>query len=101
MPSPVAADRRTRPPLFTMAILLPGLILWALPVRQTGVAGSGTEASCGGEPLSGCTVFTAAKGKKVFFGGNDDWITPDSYYSTSQWCWTWPRKSPLCVPGGR
>ena len=29
---------------------------------------------------SGCTVFTIAKGDKVFFGGNDDYIDPDSYY---------------------
>ena len=29
---------------------------------------------------SGCTVFTVSKGDKVFFGGNDDYINPDSYY---------------------
>ncbi len=29
---------------------------------------------------SGCTVFTIAKGESVFFGGNDDYINPDSYY---------------------
>ncbi|HUV01686.1 MAG TPA: hypothetical protein VMW32_12045 [Bacteroidales bacterium] len=29
---------------------------------------------------SGCTVFTIAKGGHVFFGGNDDYINPDSYY---------------------
>lgn len=29
---------------------------------------------------SGCTVFTIAKDGKVFFGGNDDYINPDSYY---------------------
>jgi hypothetical protein len=28
----------------------------------------------------GCTVFTVAKGGRVFFGGNDDYINPDSYY---------------------
>jgi len=28
----------------------------------------------------GCTVFTVSKGKQVFFGGNDDYINPDSYY---------------------
>jgi hypothetical protein len=27
-----------------------------------------------------CTVFTVAKGGHVFFGGNDDYINPDSYY---------------------
>lgn len=29
---------------------------------------------------SGCTVITIARGGKVFFGGNDDYIDPDSYY---------------------
>lgn len=29
---------------------------------------------------SGCTVFTIAKGDNIFFGGNDDYINPDSYY---------------------
>lgn len=27
-----------------------------------------------------CSVFTLAKGEQVFFGGNDDFINPDSYY---------------------
>jgi hypothetical protein len=25
-------------------------------------------------------VFTIARGERVFFGGNDDYINPDSYY---------------------
>jgi len=29
---------------------------------------------------SGCTVITVSKGENVFFGGNDDYINPDSYY---------------------
>lgn len=29
---------------------------------------------------SDCTVFTISKGGSVFFGGNDDYINPDSYY---------------------
>ncbi len=29
---------------------------------------------------SGCTVITISKGDSVFFGGNDDYINPDSYY---------------------
>jgi hypothetical protein len=33
-----------------------------------------------GSPSSGCTVFTVSKGDQVFFGGNDDYINPDSYY---------------------
>lgn len=36
--------------------------------------------SCGGDPPSGCTVFTVSKGDRVFFGGNDDYNNPDSYY---------------------
>ena len=31
-------------------------------------------------PGSGCTVITISKGDSVFFGGNDDFINPDSYY---------------------
>jgi len=40
------------------------------------VAGS----ACGGDLPTRCTVFTVSKGGKVFFGGNDDYINPDSYY---------------------
>jgi len=29
---------------------------------------------------SGCTVITIAKGDRIFFAGNDDYINPDSYY---------------------
>ena len=29
---------------------------------------------------SGCTVITLVKGESVWFGGNDDYIHPDSYY---------------------
>ncbi len=29
---------------------------------------------------SGCSVITISKGDSVFFGGNDDYINPDSYY---------------------
>ena len=29
---------------------------------------------------AGCTVITISKGDSVFFGGNDDFINPDSYY---------------------
>jgi hypothetical protein len=38
------------------------------------------QPSCGGEPPSGCSVFTVAKDDRVFFGGNDDYIHPDSTY---------------------
>jgi len=36
--------------------------------------------ACSGLISSGCTVFTVSKGDQVFFGGNDDYINPDSYY---------------------
>ena len=35
--------------------------------------------ACSGSS-SGCTIFTISKGDQVFFGGNDDYINPDSYY---------------------
>ncbi|MFC1921719.1 hypothetical protein ACFLY4_00380 [Chloroflexota bacterium] len=35
---------------------------------------------CSGEITSGCSVFTVSKGDQVLFGGNDDYINPDSYY---------------------
>jgi hypothetical protein len=38
------------------------------------------QTSCNQEIPSGCTVFTISKGDRVFFGGNDDYIHPDSYY---------------------
>ena len=33
---------------------------------------------------SGCTVITISKGGSVYFGGNDDYINPDSYYWVEQ-----------------
>ena len=39
-----------------------------------------TGSPCDGTVPSGCTVFTLSKGGQVFFGGNDDYINPDSYY---------------------
>jgi hypothetical protein len=41
---------------------------------------SKTTGTCNGEIPSGCSVFTVSKGDRVFFGGNDDYINPDSYY---------------------
>ncbi len=43
-------------------------------------AGLSSESSCNRAVPPGCTVFTISKGKQVFFGGNDDYITSDSYY---------------------
>jgi hypothetical protein len=39
-----------------------------------------TAAACDAAVPSGCTVFTVSKGNRVFFGGNDDYVNPDSYY---------------------
>ena len=39
-----------------------------------------TDPPCDGTVPSGCTVLTLSKGEQVFFGGNDDYINPDSYY---------------------
>lgn len=33
---------------------------------------------------SGCTIITISKGDSIFFGGNDDYIDPDSYYWVEQ-----------------
>jgi membrane protease YdiL (CAAX protease family) len=53
------------------------------PARVPNVTpGIGTTLAAA-EPVAvpqGCTVFTVAKGDQVFFGGNDDYINPDSYY---------------------
>ncbi|UCF83518.1 MAG: hypothetical protein JSV50_20505 [Desulfobacteraceae bacterium] len=43
-------------------------------------AGSSIKSACDGTAPTGCTVFTISKGEQVFFGGNDDYINPDSYY---------------------
>jgi hypothetical protein len=48
----------------------------ANPVLQS----CNTKETSSGEPSPGCTVFTVSKGGQVFFGGNDDYINPDSYY---------------------
>jgi hypothetical protein len=41
---------------------------------------STAEGACSGESTAGCSVFTVSKGEQVFFGGNDDYNNPDSYY---------------------
>ena len=50
------------------------------PMQQECSPGLSAEAAGGGAISSGCTVFTVSKGGRVFFGGNDDYINPDSYY---------------------
>jgi len=49
-------------------------------LEPTCAAGSSTGLPCDGTDPSGCTVFTISKGEQVFFGGNDDYINPDTYY---------------------
>ena len=36
----------------------------------------------------GCTVLTVSKGERVFFGGNDDYVNPDSYYWVDPGTWS-------------
>ena len=50
------------------------------PLQQTCSTKPTSGDTCSGEIPSGCTVFTVSKGDRVFFGGNDDYINPDSYY---------------------
>jgi choloylglycine hydrolase len=57
-----------------------------IQIGVTEIVGNQIKQSCsandisGGEIPSHCTVFTVSKGDQVFFGGNDDYINPDSYY---------------------
>jgi hypothetical protein len=52
----------------------------ASPVQQTCGTTQSVGRACDGAIPSGCTVFTVSKGSRVFFGGNDDSVNPDSYY---------------------
>lgn len=52
----------------------------ANPARKTCSIKPLAGSSCSGSIPSGCTVFTVSKGEQVFFGGNDDWTEPDSFY---------------------
>jgi len=64
-----------------LLLLMAGLAVYrAAASGPTCDAGSSTEPPCDGTVPSGCTVFTVCKGAQVFFGGNDDYINPDSYY---------------------
>jgi hypothetical protein len=68
--------------IFKQAVLI---FLMTIIVQVTGLV-----PPCYADPLirvadtgtmpSGCTVFTISKGGQVFFGGNDDYTNPDSYY---------------------
>ena len=61
------------------------LLLFILIVPAA-VSETCAQQNCSDEPSdnktfpSGCSVITISKGDSVFFGGNDDYINPDSYY---------------------
>lgn len=59
----------------TLAIILQlvAVVTSTEPINTNGSSGKP-------EVPSGCTVITISKGDRVFFGGNDDFINPDSYY---------------------
>jgi len=66
--------------LFTSLIVL---TILALPLSGQGIL-SATKSHDDRTIPSGCTVITISKGDKVFFGGNDDYINPDSWYWVEQ-----------------
>lgn len=61
------------------AILLGGVLFLVLTSNSPSKFAHAADV-CSAEAPSGCTVFTVSKGGRVFFGGNDDYINPDSYY---------------------
>lgn len=69
------------PTPYTLLLMMVGLVACRpAALEPTCDAGSSTESPCDETVPSGCTVFTISKGEQVFFGGNDDYINPDSYY---------------------
>ena len=56
------------------------LIMVVLVLFQPTASGQTFNNSISAELSSGCSVFTISKNNQVFFGGNDDYINPDSYY---------------------
>jgi hypothetical protein len=59
--------------------ILAGAIYFAI-VQNSPLVPSSTVGNCDRSITSGCSVITVSKGNQVFFGGNDDYINPDSYY---------------------
>ena len=61
-------------------------IMMLLLLFQPAASGQTSDKSLSAEPSSnrkwssGCTIFTISRDNQVFFGGNDDYILPDSYY---------------------
>ncbi len=62
----------------TLIPIMLGAILALTTIQRSSALPAGD--ACRGEAPSGCTVFSVSKGDRVFFGGNDDYINPDSYY---------------------
>jgi len=56
-----------------------GAMAWSPVQGDPGVVGP-SKFRLAESPPSGCTVFTVASDGCVLFGGNDDYINPDSYY---------------------
>ncbi|HRZ21069.1 MAG TPA: hypothetical protein P5184_05340, partial [Bacteroidales bacterium] len=63
-------------------LLLLAVVICSLPqvTAKPGDAVFGFESSFQKTNPSGCSVFTVSRGNQVFFGGNDDYFTSDSYY---------------------
>ncbi len=66
------------PSLFSV-LFFSGLFLSA-PAANCGAGIAGKVDPGDGASPQGCTVISLVKGEQVFFGGNDDYIEPDSYY---------------------
>ncbi len=67
--------------IYTFTLIM--MVLAAYPLaalEPTCDAGSSNKYPSYGMGPYGCTVITISKGDSVFFGGNDDYINPDSYY---------------------
>lgn len=88
-----SSDKRQSSPVRTISGIFMSLVLTALvlfipigSVRsqypRTLPGNDSQQLKSGGKKSipSGCTVITISRGDKVFFGGNDDYINPDSYY---------------------
>jgi hypothetical protein len=70
---------KVKPGFFLLMII--GLGTWLLSIKISAQDSVLSAESADNLTIpSGCTVFTIAKGESVYFGGNDDYINPDSYY---------------------
>jgi hypothetical protein len=74
----VIKQNQTLFPILALCILAGAIILTMALISPSGPLVA--LDACAGSHVSGCTVFTVSKGDQVFFGGNDDYINPDSYY---------------------